>query len=147
MTFEQKEELIRSSKSPELLRKNSSFSNVMPAFSLKATFGIKSSKNKRGFPEYTTVSSSPMHDEDTSFSDLMTSVKANTAPGRHGKTSRSVLPMASGFQSYGRSKTTRSKLKSTPDYFVHLLRETHVRDLQDDEVLQLQVFLRNVVVR
>lgn len=82
--------------------------------------------------------------EDDSFSDFMTSVKANTAPGRHGK-SRSALP-TNGFQSYGR-KTTRSKLKSTPEYFVHLLRETHVRDLQDNEVLQLQVFLRNVVVR
>ena len=46
LTFEQKEMLLRSSRSPALLKKNSTFSHVMPSFSLKATFGIKNKKNR-----------------------------------------------------------------------------------------------------
>ncbi|KAI8352490.1 armadillo-type protein [Blakeslea trispora] len=158
LTFEQKEMLLRSSRSPALLKKNSTFSHVMPSFSLKATFGIK---NKASFSSKQNKRASVSHDQHTfnspfvadvhqSMSEqgsrkLIQSVKANTAPGRYGH-SRSALPNTGHTsESYSRS-SSRTKLKSTPDYFVHLLRETHVRDLEDSEVLDLRVFLRSVVV-
>ncbi|KAI8066237.1 armadillo-type protein [Gilbertella persicaria] len=151
LTFEQKEMLLRSSRSPALLKKNSTFSHVMPSFSLKATFGIKNKSKHRSMGHDASLSQSPfVADVQNSMSyggasadKLIQSVKANTAPGRYGR-SRSALP-GSGHESYGRS-TSRSKLKSTPEYFVHLLQETHVRDLEDSEVLDLRVFLRSVVV-
>lgn len=155
--------LLRSSRSPALMKKNSTFSHVMPSFSLKATFGIKSKNNNKGtrtniaqeqmfntssdvnYAETTTVNGG-IFSTAAAGSDkkLMNSIKANTAPGRYGR-SRSALPN-NGHDSYGRS-TSRSKLKSTPEYFVHLLQETHVRQLEDAEVLDLRVFLRSVVVR
>ncbi|OBZ91655.1 hypothetical protein A0J61_00289 [Choanephora cucurbitarum] len=156
LTFEQKEMLLRSSRSPALLKKNSTFSHVMPSFSLKATFGIKnkgsSKQNKRtSVAQDQNIFSSPfVADVHQSMSEqgskkLIQSVKANTAPGRYGR-SRSALPNTGHTsESYSRS-SSRTKLKSTPEYFVHLLRETHVRDLEDSEVLDLRVFLRSVVV-
>ncbi|KAL9540810.1 hypothetical protein MBANPS3_009471 [Mucor bainieri] len=173
LTFEQKEMLLRSSRSPALLKKNSTFSHVMPSFSLKATFGIKNKKNRgtvdqQQFFNTVTNSGSFANEVDSmnggglfgaggintsssggsENSKLIHSVKANTAPGRYGRP-RSALPRhgssSNGNESYGRS-TSRSKLKSTPEYFVHLLQETHVRDLEDSEVLDLRVFLRSVVV-
>lgn len=171
LTFEQKEMLLRSSRSPALLKKNSTFSHVMPSFSLKATFGIKNKKNRGTVDQqqfFNTVNNSGSFANEVDSmnggglfgaggintsggsenSKLMHSVKANTAPGRYGRP-RSALPRhgsSNGNESYGRS-TSRSKLKSTPEYFVHLLQETHVRDLEDSEVLDLRVFLRSVVVR
>lgn len=163
LTFEQKEMLLRSSRSPALLKKNSTFSHVMPSFSLKATFGIKnkSSSKKHShnnsldgqFINNAQVSGITQEPSDslifgTAKTGMMTekqlsALKAHhTAPGRYGR-SRSAIP--NGNDSYGRG-TRRSKLKSTPEYFVHLLRETHVRDLDDSEVLDLRVFLRSVVV-
>ncbi|KAI9482889.1 MAG: armadillo-type protein [Benjaminiella poitrasii] len=130
LTVEQKEMLLRSSRSPALLRKNSSFSHVMPSFSLKATFGLK---NKRA--EHPFFNAMEHQDMDHSNSPQSTSKRANTAPGRYRRT---VVP-----DSYSMS---RSKSKSTPEYFVMLLKETHVRDLEDSEVLDLRVFLRSVVV-
>jgi hypothetical protein len=156
LTFEQKEMLLRSSRSPALMKKNSTFSHVMPSFSLKATFGLKSRSSNKGttqdqlinelnYTETTTVNGGIFNTAaGGSDNKLMSSVKANTAPGRYGR-SRSALPN-NNHDSYGRS-TSRSKLKSTPEYFVHLLQETHVRDLEDAEVLDLRVFLRSVVVR
>jgi hypothetical protein len=144
------------------MKKNSTFSHVIPSFSLKATFGIKSkgsnksartsiaqdqlfnTPNDFNYAETTTVNGGIFTTAAGSDNKLMHSVKANTAPGRYGR-SRSALPN-NGQDSYGRS-TSRSKLKSTPEYFVHLLQETHVRDLEDAEVLDLRVFLRSVVVR
>lgn len=41
----------------------------------------------------------------------------------------------------------RSKLKSSPQYFVRLLNETPARSLEDTDVADLRIFLRNVVVR
>ncbi|KAI8091657.1 armadillo-type protein [Thamnidium elegans] len=154
LTFEQKEMLLRSSRSPALLKKNSTFSHVMPSFSLKATFGLKNKstrqyKQPKHEPNY--LSESAAQDSvifNTTSTSMMTekqlnSLKQNhTAPGRYGRP-RSSLPNSP--ESYGKS-TSRSKLKSTPEYFVHLLRETHVRDLDDAEVLDLRVFLRSVVV-
>ncbi|CAO0801914.1 unnamed protein product [Mucor circinelloides] len=170
LTFEQKEMLLRSSRSPALLKKNSTFSHVMPSFSLKATFGIKNKKNRGTVDQqqfFNTVNNSGSFANEVDSMNggglfgaggintsggsennrLINSVRANTAPGRYGR-SRSALPRhgsSNGNESYGRS-TSRSKLKSTPEYFVHLLQETHVRDLEDSEVLDLRVFLRSVVV-
>ncbi|KAI9245394.1 armadillo-type protein [Helicostylum pulchrum] len=156
LTFEQKEMLLRSSRSPALLKKNSTFSHVMPSFSLKATFGLKPKTTTRQYkqpkhePAYLSEPSSSQDSVifNTASTSMMTekqlnSLKQNhTAPGRYGRP-RSSLPNSP--ESYGKS-TSRSKLKSTPEYFVHLLRETHVRDLDDAEVLDLRVFLRSVVV-
>ncbi|KAI7903882.1 armadillo-type protein [Cokeromyces recurvatus] len=133
LTVEQKEMLLRSSRSPALLKKNSTFSHIGPSFSLRATFGLKT-KTKR--------SDHPFLNSSFDYNDTLNSEysgnlkKAYTAPGRY---RRSGLP-----DSY--THTSRSKLKSTPEYFVNLLRETHVRDLEDSEVLDLRVFLRSVVV-
>lgn len=160
LTFEQKEMLLRSSRSPALLKKNSTFSHVMPSFSLKATFGLKnkssSKKNNATTVNLDSSFTNASHHEPsdslifgTAKTGMMTekqlsALKAHhTAPGRYGRSSRSAIP--NGNDSYGRG-TRRSKLKSTPEYFVHLLRETHVRDLDDSEVLDLRVFLRSVVV-
>lgn len=156
LTFEQKEMLLRSSRSPALLRKNSTFSHVMPSFSLKATFGMKKSKHhKTNISQdqqfFNTPYSEPNNKSEHTLNgiyntgtNMENTLKPNhTAPGRYGRT-RTALPN-NGQESYGRS-TSRSKLKSTPEYFVHLLRETHVRELDDAEVLDLRVFLRSVVV-
>lgn len=163
--------LLRSSRSPALLKKNSTFSHVMPSFSLKATFGIKNKKNRGTVDQqqfFNTVNNSGSFANEVDSinsgglfgasgintsggsenNKLIHSIKANTAPGRYGRP-RSALPRnasSNGNESYGRS-TSRSKLKSTPEYFVHLLQETHVRDLEDSEVLDLRVFLRSVVAR
>lgn len=169
LTLEQKEMLLRSSRSPALLKKNSTFSHVMPSFSLKATFGIKhkssskhhktTSSQDQQFFFSESSSNDTIHNGgifnggNTTNSGMMSETQLNqlkahhTAPaGRYGGKSRSALPHGgNNHESYGRS-TSRSKLKSTPEYFVHLLRETHVRELDDAEVLDLRVFLRSVVV-
>lgn len=152
LTLEQKEMLLRSSRSPALLKKNSTFSHVMPSFSLKATFGLKNKSTKQHYkPSYEpTVFNEPkdiiLNTTTTPTTTTNPSLKPNhhTAPGTRSTKSRSSLPLNHS-ESYGKS-TSRSKLKSTPEYFVHLLRETHVRDLDDAEVLDLRVFLRSVVV-
>ncbi|KAI8975717.1 armadillo-type protein [Mycotypha africana] len=165
LTFEQKAMLLRSSRSPALLKKNSTFSHVMPSFSLKATFSRNKNKatgaTKNGTSKpplpHNSYNSSPLFDQSAlqtnnsssiytqSDGKMMNSIKANTAPGRYSRSTRSSLPMGSGHESYGRNKS-RSKLKSTPEYFVHYLEETYVRDLEESEVLDLRVFLRSVVV-
>jgi hypothetical protein len=162
LTLEQKEMLLRSSRLPALLKKNSTFSHVMPSFSLKATFGIKNKSSSNKQHKNISQDQQIFYSEPNASDNLngifgnggtantammsekqLTSLKAHTAPGRYGK-SRSALPLG-GQESYGKS-TSRSKLKSTPEYFVHLLKETHVRELDDAEVLDLRVFLRSVVV-
>jgi hypothetical protein len=126
----------------------------MPSFSLKATFGLKNkSSSKKPIPLDSTFTLEPSDSLifGTAKSGMMTEKQLNalkahhTAPGRYGRASRSTLPNHNGNDSYGKG-TRRSKLKSTPEYFVHLLKETHVRDLDDSEVLDLRVFLRSVVV-
>lgn len=46
-----------------------------------------------------------------------------------------------------RISSTRSKHRPSPEYFVRLLKETPVRELDDQDVIDLRIFLRNVVVR
>jgi hypothetical protein len=111
------------------MKKNSTFSHVTTSFSLKNTFRLKSKNSLlRLDKQFNEPSNS------TLFSNT---AKARTAPGRYRKSRGSLN------ESYG--KSSRSKLKSTPEYFVHLLRETHVRELEDAEVLDLRVFLRSAV--
>lgn len=146
LTFEQKEMLLRSSRSPALLRKNSTFSHVMPSFSLKATFGMKKTKPHKNMNQefFNSPNAESNQSEHSLNLERVDTLKPNhTAPA--GKYGRTRTPLPNSQESYGRS-TSRSKLKSTPEYFVHLLRETHVRDLDDAEVLDLRVFLRSVVV-
>ncbi|ORE08210.1 hypothetical protein BCV72DRAFT_289135 [Rhizopus microsporus var. microsporus] len=152
LTFEQKEMLLRSSKSPALLKKNSSFSNVMPTFSLKATFGLKN-KSKLNMHHFSSDADlNRLFHTDSSMNPTTATAagKAKTAPTARYRRTRASLYNGTGIgpsENGGiRSTSRRSKLKSTPEYFVHLLQMTHVRDLDDAEVLDLRVFLRSVVV-
>ncbi|EIE77395.1 hypothetical protein RO3G_02099 [Rhizopus delemar RA 99-880] len=150
LTFEQKELLLRSSRSPALLKKNSTFSHVMPSFSLKATFGLKNKSSKPALqPNHHSTSDVDLHS--LFYSDANnTATKAKTTPARYSRTRTSLYNGTGigpgGGSSERNSTSRRSKLKSTPEYFVHLLQMTHVRDLEDAEVLDLRVFLRSVVV-
>ncbi|KAI8644907.1 armadillo-type protein [Parasitella parasitica] len=160
LTIEQKEMLLRSSKSLALLNKNSTFSNV---FSLKTTFGIKNKKsrgnsvdqqqffntvaNSRSFASEVELVNGNAASAKSGSSKTNDTTKANTAPGRYIRT-RVALPRlgsSNSIKSHGKN-TSRSKWKSTPEYFVHMLQETPARELEDSEVLDLRVFLRSVVV-
>ncbi|CEP16841.1 hypothetical protein [Parasitella parasitica] len=155
LTIEQKEMLLRSSKLPAMLKKNSTFSKV---FSVKATFGNKKKKQQHSFfstiansrsfaSEFNLVDANAGSETGSSGSKITDPGKANTAPGRYIRT-RGALPRlgsSNAIKSHSKN-TSRSKWKSTPEYFVHMLRETPVRELEDTEVLDLRVFLRSVVV-
>ncbi|KAI9268694.1 armadillo-type protein [Sporodiniella umbellata] len=136
LTSEQKEILLRSSRSPALLKKNSTFSS----FSIKATLGLKNKSLKQSHHHSTLDGDLPsiFHSDGSQMG------KAKTTPGRYSRTRTPLY--SSGSSSNEQSTCRRSKVKSTPEYFVHLLQMTHVRDLEDAEVLDLRVFLRSVVV-
>ncbi|KAI8978580.1 armadillo-type protein [Pilobolus umbonatus] len=131
LTLAQKAILVRCSKSPAMVKKNSTYS--LPSFSLK-TFGLKN--KSRG-----SLHDSFFHYDSETLS-AQNTTKFKSSPARYSKSRTSILPNESS-SSCGRA--SRSRTKSTPDYFVHLLNEMHVRDLEDSDVLDLWVFLRNVV--
>ncbi|RCI02409.1 hypothetical protein CU098_011643 [Rhizopus stolonifer] len=114
----------------------------MPYFSLKATFGLKNKSSKPSNHHHST-SDGDLHS--LFYSDATQTAKAKTTPARYNRT-RTPLYNAGAGPSEQNTSSRRSKLKSTPEYFVHLLQMTHVRDLEDAEILDLRVFLRSVVV-
>ncbi|KAI8372922.1 armadillo-type protein [Radiomyces spectabilis] len=148
LSREQKAVLLQSSQSRMLLRKNSSFSTK--SFSLAATLGI----HKKGRNSLNKLFTPPASSED-SLASYASSPSMKKPPGTSGRSGhRPRTSLLSGGGSYGESssssahggRTMRSKLKSSPEYFVHLLSETPVRQLEEADILDLRVFLRNVVV-
>lgn len=135
--------LLQSSKSRMLLRKNSTFSSSSSASQFFAplanTFGIKKKQQSPQIPFFSSPdnnnpSPSPSPPLEQQFHEHRVSPPA--ARRRHSN----AADKSNG------SGSARSKLKSSPEYFVHLLRDTSVRELEFADVVDLRVFLRNVVV-
>ncbi|CAO3691251.1 unnamed protein product [Rhizopus stolonifer] len=103
LTFEQKQILLHSSKSPTLKKRNSTFSSILSLFSLKTKLSLnKSLKHKPS--------------------------------------------CSSDLRLFTDSKHGRSKLKSTPEYFIHMLRTTFVYNIPETEMVDLRMFLRSVII-
>ncbi|KAG0169605.1 hypothetical protein DFQ28_003524 [Apophysomyces sp. BC1034] len=140
LTTEQKSVLLQSSQSRMFLRKNASFS-------LAATLGIQ--KRSRGsirdrmfFTSPSSASSPPEVEPTASQSHpAASSSTANEHSQRRRRRRPSLLAGTGDTHGY------RNKTKSSPEYFVHILRETPVRQLDETDVTDLRVFLRNVVAR
>ncbi|KAI9018573.1 armadillo-type protein [Phycomyces nitens] len=151
LTTEQKSILLQSSRSRMLLRKNSTFSSS--SFSFAATLGIHRKSKAQPSNVRDRKFFSPSDKDDSSAPNLFSQQKS-TGPMASSSSPRSVGTsrggkntslLAGGSHGDTNHRTVRGKMKSTPEYFVTALRETHVRELEENDVADLRVFLRSVV--
>ncbi|KAF7724584.1 hypothetical protein EC973_000892 [Apophysomyces ossiformis] len=133
LTTEQKAVLLQSSQSRMFLRKNSSFS-------LAASLGIQRKSRGSVRDRMFFISPSEVNSTASQSHPATTSSSANEQqpPRRSRHRRRSSLLT-------GTSDSYRSKTKASPEYFVHMIRETPVRQLEETDITDLRVFLRNVV--
>ncbi|KAL0082530.1 armadillo-type protein [Phycomyces blakesleeanus] len=157
LTTEQKSVLLQSSRSRMLLRKNSTFSSS--PFSLAATLGIN--RKSKGQPSNVRDRKffSPSDKDDSSMANrssasyqksngstsTATATSSNTKSMGTSRGGKNTSLLAGGSHGDTNHRTVRGKMKSTPEYFVTVLRETHVRELEENDVADLRVFLRSVV--
>ncbi|KAI7871432.1 armadillo-type protein [Spinellus fusiger] len=146
LSTEQKSILLQSSKSRMLLHKNSTVSSSSSSsFSLAATLGIH--RRSRGHHSIGDRKFFSPEKDDPSSHTVQTISNATSLKSTgtsRGSGHRTLLSTGSNSQGEGSHRTIHSK-KSSPEYFVLLLKETPVRELEESEIADLRVFLRTVL--
>ncbi|KAI8878360.1 hypothetical protein K501DRAFT_336794 [Backusella circina FSU 941] len=139
LSFEQKEMLLRSSRSPLLSTSASGRNNKPSTFSFRNTFrSLNKSKSKPDISKDIFFSPPSLNGEGSSSGS--SSDKKEPIEKKFG----TVTKKAAVLLTVDATSSGSNLRKTTPDDFVLLLRDTNVHSLADADILELRVYLRSV---
>jgi hypothetical protein len=139
LSLEQKEMLLRSSRSPLLSTSAVGKNNKTSTFSFKNTFrSLNKAKSKPDISK--DIFFRPPSVTGESSSSIISNDKKESVDKKYGTVSKKAAVLLTADTASSGSNLR----KSTPDDFVLLLRDTNVHSLADADILELRVYLRSV---
>ncbi|KAI8334671.1 armadillo-type protein [Chlamydoabsidia padenii] len=156
LSLEAKQVLLRNSQANNLQQNNSNngfFSWRTWGIQRKQKQHVDVRQDRFFYPSTSTALSSPATDPSSSNNNNVSRQMAYSTSARHRPRRTSIMTFTQGSHNNSTRRTGTlahrndrhmKKRVSSPEYFIHLLKDCHIRDLEESQVQDLRVCLRSV---